>query len=84
VESDTPSWPYPVPNIGYQEVSRMIQAGLNGAHDERVRIGEMVAMFGWRAPGQIAVRVRRARDRGGCARRAASDGVADRAPERLP
>lgn len=27
IESDTPSWTYPVPNIGYEEVGKVIQVG---------------------------------------------------------
>src|SRR5512137_1557026 len=27
VESDAPSWTYPVPNIGYEEVGKIVQVG---------------------------------------------------------
>lgn len=105
VPSDAPSWPYPVRNLGYEEVGevvatdpgiegiaegdrvygtwghrthhlapadwareRLMPAGadpltgifshigavaLNGVHDARVRIGDVVAVWGLGVPGQI-------------------------------
>lgn len=112
VEADAPSWPYPVPNLGYEEVGRIVEVGtgvstvsvgqlvygtwnhrthhvahadyaasrllpdgadprigvfshigavaLNGVHDARIRIGDIVAVWGMGVPGQIVAQAARA------------------------
>lgn len=111
-DSDTPSWSFPVRNLGYEEageivetgsattlvkagdrvfgtwghrsthisseadaVARLIPAGadprigifshigavaLNGAHDARIRVGDLVVVFGLGVPGQIVIQAARA------------------------
>ncbi len=112
VEADAPSWPYPVSNLGYEEVGAIVELGadvtglqigqrlygtwnhrthhvaaaewararllpegadprigifshigavaLNGVHDARIRIGDVVAVFGLGVPGQIVAQAARA------------------------
>lgn len=110
--SDTPSWTYPIPNLGYEEVGEVVELGaavtglergtrifgtwwhrthhvmsaadalarrlpdgadprigifshigavaLNGVHDARIRVGDLVVVFGLGVPGQIVVQMARA------------------------
>src|SRR3982751_1791871 len=112
VDSDTPSWTYPVRTLGYEEVGEIVEIGsavtdlhvgqrvygtwnhrthhvaradyardrlmpegadprigifshigavaLNGVHDARLRIGDVVAVFGLGVPGQIVAQGARA------------------------
>lgn len=112
VPADAPSWPYPVRNLGYEEVGEVVEVGagvggvrpgdrvygtwghrshhlatgdwarerlmpdgadpltgifshigavaLNGVHDARIRIGDLVAVWGLGVPGQIAAQAARA------------------------
>ncbi|MDO6414268.1 zinc-binding dehydrogenase [Sphingomonas sp. BIUV-7] len=112
VEGAGPSWPYPVRNLGYEEVGEIVGLGdgveglavgqrlygtwghrthhvaeanwardrllpedadprigvfshigavaLNGVHDARIRIGDVVAVFGLGVPGQIVAQAARA------------------------
>lgn len=111
-DSDTPSWTFPVRNLGYEEVGIVVEAGsavtaveigqhvfgtwghrtshvmsetdavarlvppgadprigifshigavaLNGVHDARIRIGDLVVVFGLGVPGQIVLQAARA------------------------
>ena len=111
-ESDTPSWTFPVRNLGYEEVGEIVETGgevkslrvgdrifgtwghrtmhvwseadaaarkvppgadprigifshigavaLNGAHDARIRMGDLVAVFGLGVPGHIVAQIARA------------------------
>src|SRR3569833_2864598 len=111
-ESDTPSWTYPIPNLGYEEVGEIVELGaevsglalgqrvfgtwwhrthhtmtdsdviarffpegaeprsgifshigavaLNGVHDARIRMGDLVVVFGLGVPGQIVDQMARA------------------------
>lgn len=111
-ESSTPSWSYPVRNLGYEEVGRIAGMGtgvanlrlgqtifgtwghrtshimsaddaaerivpddadprigifshigavaLNGVHDARIRLGDLVVVFGLGVPGQIVAQAARA------------------------
>jgi len=111
-ESDTPSWTFPVRNLGYEEVGDIVETGsavtrlqvgdrvfgtwghrtthvwaeadawprkmpdgadprigifshigavaLNGAHDARIRMGDLVVVFGLGVPGQIVLQAARA------------------------
>jgi threonine dehydrogenase-like Zn-dependent dehydrogenase len=111
-DSDTPSWTYPVRNLGYEEVGEIVDTGiavtrvkpgdrvfgtwghrtahvmseteavarlvptgadprigifshigavaLNGAHDARIRMGDLVVVFGLGVPGQIVAQAARA------------------------
>ncbi|HVF94526.1 MAG TPA: zinc-binding dehydrogenase [Sphingomonas sp.] len=110
--ADAPSWPYPVRNLGYEEVGEVVSCGsgvdgvaagdriygtwghrthhiaqadwvrdrlmptgadprigifshigavaLNGIHDARIRIGDVVAVWGLGVPGQIVAQAARA------------------------
>lgn len=111
-ESATPSWTFPVRNLGYEEVGEIVEVGpsvlqvkvgdrvfgtwghrtahtmseadaadrlvpdgadprigifshigavaLNGVHDARVRMGDLVVVFGLGVPGQIVSQIARA------------------------
>jgi threonine dehydrogenase-like Zn-dependent dehydrogenase len=111
-ESDIPSWTYPIPNLGYEEVGEIVELGaevsglrpgqrvfgtwwhrthhtmtdsdviarllpegadprigifshigavaLNGVHDARIRMGDLVVVFGLGVPGQIVAQMARA------------------------
>jgi threonine dehydrogenase-like Zn-dependent dehydrogenase len=111
-EGETPSWTYPVRNLGYEEVGEVVEVGgdvtslvigdrvfgtwghrtmhvwaeadaasrkmpvgvdprigifshigavaLNGVHDARIRMGDLVAVFGLGVPGQIVAQIARA------------------------
>jgi threonine dehydrogenase-like Zn-dependent dehydrogenase len=111
-ENETPSWTYPVRNLGYEEVGEVVEVGsdvtalgvgdrvfgtwghrtmhvwaaadaaarkmpaaadprigifshigavaLNGVHDARIRMGDLVAVFGLGVPGQIVAQIVRA------------------------
>jgi 2-desacetyl-2-hydroxyethyl bacteriochlorophyllide A dehydrogenase len=111
-ESATPSWTFPVRNLGYEEVGEIVETGsgvskvrigdrvfgtwghrtihqmseadaearrmapdanprhgmfshigavaLNGVHDARVRMGDLVVVFGLGVPGQIVAQIARA------------------------
>ncbi len=110
--AETPSWTFPVRNLGYEEAGEIIEAGsavsrvkvgdrvfgtwghrtihvmteadaagrlipagadprigifshigavaLNGAHDARIRMGDLVVVFGLGVPGQIVLQAARA------------------------
>jgi threonine dehydrogenase-like Zn-dependent dehydrogenase len=112
VSDEMPSWPYPVRNLGYEEVGEIVELGgavqglavgqrlygtwnhrthhiapadyvrerllpegadprigifshigavaLNGVHDARIRIGDVVAVWGLGVPGQIVAQAARA------------------------
>ena len=111
-DSETPSWTFPVRNLGYEEVGEVVEAGrdvselhvgdrvfgtwghrtthvwaaaeaaqrkmpagadprigifshigavaLNGVHDARIRMGDLVTVFGLGVPGQIVAQIARA------------------------
>ncbi|HTN63381.1 MAG TPA: zinc-binding alcohol dehydrogenase [Devosia sp.] len=111
-QSDTPSWSFPVRNLGYEEVGEVVEVGvavtrvragarvfgtwghrtghvlaeaeaadrllpadadprigifshigavaLNGVHDARIRMGDLVVVFGLGVPGQIVIQAARA------------------------
>lgn len=111
-DSDVPSWPFPVRNLGYEEVGLIVEIGsavtslevgqqvfgtwghrsthvmneadavarlmpegadprigifshigavaLNGVHDARIRIGDLVVVFGLGVPGQIVAQAAKA------------------------
>lgn len=111
-DSETPSWMFPVRNLGYEEVGEVVETGddvtlltpgdrvfgtwghrtmhvwaatdaaarkmpagadpligifshigavaLNGVHDARIRMGDLVAIFGLGVPGQIVAQITRA------------------------
>jgi threonine dehydrogenase-like Zn-dependent dehydrogenase len=111
-DDDTPSWTFPVRNLGYEEVGVIVEVGsavisvgagqrvfgtwghrtthvmsgddaaarlipdgadprigifshigavaLNGVHDARIRIGDLVVVFGLGVPGQIVMQAARA------------------------
>lgn len=112
LDADSPSWPYPVRNLGYEEVGEVVATGpgvdgvrvgdrvygtwghrthhlaaadwarerlmpkgadpligifshigavaLNGVHDARIRIGDVIAVWGLGVPGQIVAQAARA------------------------
>jgi 2-desacetyl-2-hydroxyethyl bacteriochlorophyllide A dehydrogenase len=111
-DADTPSWTFPVRNLGYEEVGEIVEIGsavtelrvgervfgtwghrtmhvwaaadaaarrmpvgadplcgifshigavaLTGVHDARIRMGDLVAVFGLGVPGQIVAQIARA------------------------
>lgn len=111
-DADTPSWTFPVRNLGYEEAGEILETGtavtriktgdcvfgtwghrtmhvmaeadaadrlipadadprigifshigavaLNGAHDARIRMGDLVVVFGLGVPGQIVLQAARA------------------------
>jgi threonine dehydrogenase-like Zn-dependent dehydrogenase len=111
-DSDTPSWTFPVRNLGYEEAGEIVETGaavtrvktgdhvfgtwnhrtahvmseadaaerlipagadprigifshigavaLNGVHDARIRMGDLVVVFGLGVPGQIVLQAARA------------------------
>jgi threonine dehydrogenase-like Zn-dependent dehydrogenase len=51
LESETPSWPYPVPNIGYEEVGRVVEVGA-AVHD--IPLGTLIFGPWWHRTHYVA------------------------------